>query len=116
MEKEFIVTLEEEMPLDCSFDFLKGDDGMGIATITSGTPIQNDSYTLTPITFNKTDGSSTTVNVSAKNGNQVTKTSELQNDSDFTTNEHVDSLIGDINTILATLTTVNEVDNNGNNE
>ena len=35
-----------------------------------------------------------------------TKTSELTNDSDYTTNEYVNNLIGDINTVLSTLTTV----------
>ena len=35
-----------------------------------------------------------------------TSTSQLTNDSDFTTNAYVNGLIGDINTILATLTTV----------
>lgn len=35
-----------------------------------------------------------------------TKTSQLTNDSDYTTNAYVNGLIGDINSVLATLTTV----------
>ena len=35
-----------------------------------------------------------------------TSTSQLTNDSDFTTNAYVNGLIGSINTVLATLTTV----------
>ncbi len=95
MEKELILTLEEEKPIDCFLDFIKGNDGVGIATITSGTPVQNDDYTLTPITFEKTDGSSVTVNVSAKNGNQVTKISQLQNDSGFITEEDLFRILPD---------------------
>ncbi len=37
------------------------------------------------------------------------KTSDLTNDSDFTTKEYVDSIVGDISTVLSTLTTVSEV-------
>ena len=35
-----------------------------------------------------------------------TKTSQLTNDSDYTTTSYVNGLIGDINSVLATLTTV----------
>lgn len=45
-----------------------GEDGISITTAISGTTSQNDGYTITPITFNKSDGSNTTVNISAKNG------------------------------------------------
>lgn len=45
-----------------------GEDGISITTVTSGTTSQSDGYTITPITFNKSDGSNTTVNISAKNG------------------------------------------------
>ena len=38
-----------------------------------------------------------------------TNTSQLTNDSDYTTNAYVDSLVGNINSVLATLTTVSEV-------
>ena len=41
--------------------------------------------------------------------NIPTKMSDLTNDSDFTTNEYVNGLVGNINTVLATLTTVSEV-------
>lgn len=45
-----------------------GQDGIGFTTASAGTPTQSDGYTVTPITFNKTDGSNVVVNVSAKNG------------------------------------------------
>lgn len=45
-----------------------GQDGVGFTTASAGTPTQSDGYTVTPITFNKTDGSNVVVNVSAKNG------------------------------------------------
>lgn len=45
-----------------------GEDGVGITTITAGTPVINDNKTITPITFNKTDGSTQIVNVEAQNG------------------------------------------------
>lgn len=47
---------------------IPGKDGVGITTITDGTPIINDDKTITPITFNKTDGSTQIVNVEAQNG------------------------------------------------
>ena len=43
-----------------------------------------------------------------------TSTSQLTNDSDYTTNAYVNGLVGEINTVLATLTTITEV-TNGNN-
>lgn len=49
-------------------DGADGEDGISITTVTSGTTSQNNGYTITPITFNKSDGSNTTVNISAKNG------------------------------------------------
>lgn len=42
--------------------------GTGITDVSAGTPTQNDEYTITPITFNKSDNSNVTVNVNAKNG------------------------------------------------
>lgn len=45
-----------------------GKDGVSITTISSGEPTQQNDYTITPITFNKSDGSNQIVNVSAKNG------------------------------------------------
>ena len=38
-----------------------------------------------------------------------TSTSELTNDSDYTTNAYVNGLIGDINSVLASLTTIEEM-------
>ena len=45
-----------------------GADGVSVTTITAGTPIQSDDYTVTPIIFKKSDGTNSTVNISAKNG------------------------------------------------
>ena len=45
-----------------------GPSGVSITTITTGTPTQEDGFTVTPLTINKSDSSSTTVNISAKNG------------------------------------------------
>lgn len=45
-----------------------GVDGVSITTITAGTPTQSDGFTITPLTFNKSDSSNIVVNVSAKNG------------------------------------------------
>lgn len=51
----------------------RGDDGVGISTATTGTPIVGtDGYTTTPITFKKTDNSTILVNVKAKNGKDGT--------------------------------------------
>lgn len=84
-----------------------GQNGISITTATSGTTTQADGYTVTPITFEKSDGSSVVVNVSAKNGEDGTsfsgsyndltdkpnipsKTSDLTNDSGFITNEDIE--------------------------
>lgn len=45
-----------------------GTDGVGITTITSGQSTVEEDKTITPITVNKTDGSSESFNVEAKNG------------------------------------------------
>lgn len=52
---------------------IQGVPGVGITTIESGTTSQTqDGYTQTPITFTKTDNSTSTLNVLAKNGASVT--------------------------------------------
>lgn len=45
-----------------------GEDGISITSVTAGTSTESDGYTMTPVTFEKSDGSNVTVNVSAKNG------------------------------------------------
>lgn len=45
-----------------------GQDGVSITNATAGSTSQSGGNTITPITFHKSDGSSTTVNVQAKNG------------------------------------------------
>lgn len=63
-----------------------GQDGVGITTITAGTPVIEDDKTVTPITFNKTDGSNQTVNVEAQNG-------ETQDLSGYVTNDVLDNIV-----------------------
>ena len=47
---------------------IKGDDGVGIKTITSGTPVVTEEKTTTPITVTLTDETTQNFNVEAKNG------------------------------------------------
>ena len=47
---------------------IAGADGIDVTSATTGTPIQSDGYTVTPIIFNKSDNTAVTVNVQAKNG------------------------------------------------
>lgn len=47
---------------------IRGEPGVSITTAVSGSISQSGQYTITPIMFNKSDGSSSTVNVNAKNG------------------------------------------------
>lgn len=47
---------------------IPGNDGVGITTITTGQSTVEEDKTITPITVNKTDGSSQIFNVEAKNG------------------------------------------------
>ncbi len=47
---------------------IKGDDGVGIKTITSGTPVITEEKTTTPITVTLTDETTQNFNVEAKNG------------------------------------------------
>lgn len=47
---------------------LKGDNGVGIKTITSGTPVVTEQKTTTPITVTLTDDTTQNFNVEAKNG------------------------------------------------
>lgn len=46
----------------------QGEQCVGIANITVGNPVVGSEYTTTPLTITLTDGTSTTVNASAKNG------------------------------------------------
>lgn len=46
----------------------QGAEGVGISTITSGTPTISGDYTVTPITFTKSDNQAITLNIQAKNG------------------------------------------------
>lgn len=62
----------------------KGDTGVGISTVTTGTPIVEDDKTITPITFNKTDGTNQTVNVEAQNGETQDLTNYVKN-TDYAT-------------------------------
>lgn len=46
----------------------KGDQGVGISSVTVGTVSTSSGYTITPINFEKTDGTTDTVEVMAENG------------------------------------------------
>ena len=50
---------------------IKGDNGVGIKTITSGTPVVTEEKTTTPITVTLTDETTQNFNVEAKNGSGV---------------------------------------------
>lgn len=54
-----------------------GENGVGIQSITSDEPTQDNGYTITSITFTNTNGNQTTLNVSAKNGENAQVDSEL---------------------------------------
>lgn len=45
-----------------------GQDGVSITSAATGSSYQSGTNTITPVTFNKSDGSNVTVNVQAKNG------------------------------------------------
>ena len=53
---------------------IKGDDGVGIKTITSGTPVVTEEKTTTPITVTLTDETTQNFNVEAKNGSGADNT------------------------------------------
>lgn len=50
---------------------IKGDDGIGIKTITSGTPVVTEEKTTTPITVTLTDETTQNFNVEAQNGSSA---------------------------------------------
>ena len=50
---------------------IKGDNGVGIKTITSGTPVVTEEKTTTPITVTLTDETTQNFNVEAKNGSSA---------------------------------------------
>lgn len=60
----------------------QGENGVGIQSITSDEPTQDNGYTITSITFTDTNGNQTTLNVSAKNGENAQVDSELSTTSE----------------------------------
>lgn len=64
-----------------------GTDGVGISTITAGTSTVSGDYTITPITVTKTDTTTQTLNIKAKNGSDATidtsKFAQLDQSNDF---------------------------------
>lgn len=66
-------------------DGTNGKDGSSITSASSGTTTQQNGYTVTPVTFNKNDGTNVTVNISAKNGVDGT---DGQDGSDGTNGEN----------------------------
>lgn len=54
-----------------------GATGVGITSISAGQSTNNDIYTVTPVTFEKSDGSSDTINVQAYNGYKMSDIVDL---------------------------------------
>ena len=75
-----------------------GATGVGITSVSAGQSTNNDSYTITPVTFEKSDGSSDTINIQAYNGYKMSDTVDLiyPIDSIFITskNENPSSVLG----------------------
>ena len=69
---DYIVTAKivnvSDTSAGCNVLYFSKIGGTGITDVSAGTPTQDDDYTITPITFNKSDNSNVTVNVNAKNG------------------------------------------------
>lgn len=69
---DYIVTAKivnvSDTSAGCNVLYFSKIGGTGITDVSAGTPTQDDDYTITPITFNKSDNSNVTVNVKAKNG------------------------------------------------
>lgn len=61
------ITLKNNKPVTKNMT-IKGDDGVGIKTITSGTPTITEEKTTTPITVTLTDETTQNFNVEAQNG------------------------------------------------
>lgn len=49
-----------------------GADGVSVTNITSGSSSQSGNYTVTPVTFAKSNGQNVTLNIQAKNGTNGT--------------------------------------------
>ena len=67
------ITLKNNKPVTKNMT-IKGDDGVGIKTITSGTPTITEGKTTTPITVTLTDETTQNFNVEAQNGSGGTGT------------------------------------------
>lgn len=68
-------------------DGTPGQDGVGFTNATAGPVTEQDGYTITPLTFYKSDGTNEVVNVKAKNGESADneyKIYELKTDLDVT--------------------------------
>lgn len=61
------ITVKNNKPVTKNMT-IKGDDGVGIKTITSGTPVITEEKTTTPITVTLTDETTQNFNVEAQNG------------------------------------------------
>lgn len=61
------ITLKNNKPVTKNMT-IKGDDGVGIKTITSGTPVVTEEKTTTPVTVTLTDETTQNFNVEAQNG------------------------------------------------
>lgn len=70
INETIIAEIIDDEIIDGSIELIgvKGEPGIGITTAQAGDSTQNNGYTVTPVTFNKSDGSKTTVNIRSKNG------------------------------------------------
>lgn len=66
-----------------------GTDGISITSVTAGTSTESDGYTMTPVTFEKSDGSNVTVNISAKNGLDGTGSGDMSKSVYDTNNDGI---------------------------
>lgn len=66
-----------------------GEDGISITSVTAGTSTESDGYTMTPVTFEKSDGSNVTVNISAKNGLDGTGSGDMSKSVYDTNNDGI---------------------------
>lgn len=65
-------------------DGVDGQDGISVTNITSGNSSQSGNYTVTPVTFAKSNGQNVTLNIQAKNGTNGTNGQDGQDGRDGT--------------------------------
>lgn len=99
------------------------ENGAGITNITAGTSTSSGDYTLTPVTFERSNNDNITLNIPAKNGwngvdgegvpsggvkgQILAKKSEVNNDTEWVDNDVILKSLSDIN--ITTLTTLDAI-------